>query len=1469
MEIVAATEIPVAANHTTDLGPWIYPRRNHGQKRRIRVVTPITPLARPGTPRPPREETKRWRPIKTQVKAIGPLTVSVPDSPISAPIVAVPSHTVSADKRAAIVEKKRSRNSKRSIDAKLNSQLKELQSYRPALASLVSELKPADQAAVAKRHAPKSIEEARDADLLMNASRGPQYVILQDSPGTTHIDNHASRRLTVAYRDYLVPCTTFYGFRRSIGDVHPEGLGISFEDGLKTVSLPVGLVAEVGAFWVGKACTHDNYAVSQSYLRNLVRRIDFSTPELEEDALLYGSFVGFNLRAAEREGMRRVVHGRSYGNRLFRLAKVAATAVAAACVPVVTASTSAVPNASVALSVTFALGVMATISTAGYIAWRVGALAEVPKPVALPFSKLSSVVSQCIDKVVRSEADLKVHVHANPERVNTAAARVVGVAVDGCAPVVIASNQVNMVKALKKRALAVPPPFDPAVRQDCIDWIIKYWPTLVAKPFHLSVPTDLDEYRSYVLKWIDGCNSKPKVKELYRATLCELLNQGITCHSDISPDLIWSWTKRESFVKTETVLKNEDASPRQILSATPQFIVLTAPFVSQVTGVIKSAWSGHKSLVYAPGRSNRELAVLATQREYDNHFNRDFNGYDSAQNEQHLRGEVRIYDLYGQPRGTKQLFLANTSIHGSSRLGVQFQFPYIRASGDPQTTQMNTVWNAGTDAYVYCSERALHPRDMTPDVYQVLAGGDDGVTQYDGPLIDWASRYAALGMPITGTHVTCLSRIEFLSCRLTRTSIGWVFVPKVGRALAKLAYSVRAMDKSQCPAIALGGALSFLHSSSGCPPLLAYIRAIIKKCGSVIPIRPQDEPWKMLSCWTGDPTPDTWADLWDTYSWTKELQQILEADLEFATLGQIIQSPAIQMLIDLDTSKDTPMFTRAWDEAEDDLLREAKSAHSWVRDLASEDGEAKNPGPGSESDFAAATREARNERILSTFAAKAGITDEAKDFVTICIDPFHDTQLNMPGYPDGSRDPIATQMVKASYSISVPTGITTGTWDVMIVNLPWVKNLKLATNALMGGTNTNPNNVVYYQSFSNTITAGGLLFIAVPTGTVFNPTISSPSSSVTYTSNPLNDTFTLGDHRVIANAFEVHNTTATLYRQGMCTTFSIPVPSIDTSGSCQEYSNNFGTFILKSYGVSVVQVPMWPQTLNAAVLTPGARQWTAEQGAYVVSRLQTDDVDVSCNGWAVQPFVNGGDSSSAGLNLGPIPTLDNYNATANVFGNVFWTNFEMSGALFTGLSLQSTLTVNQNLLVERHPDPSIVDLIVLARPPPCRDESALALYKHLATKLPTGVPVAMNGLGEWFADALSTAADFIAPVMSVLPGPLGAIGAGISGVNAAYKSGKGIGTQVKEGLSQAYQTNPYVDPLAGMSQPQRMLNVLSQSRQPNRRRTQRLAVRSANRELARDEAVVASTAPNQRVAQRQVAAMERIRSQGQRRRAGV
>jgi len=98
--------------------------------------------------------------------------------------------------------------------------------------------------------------------------------------------------------------------------------------------------------------------------------------------------------------------------------------------------------------------------------------------------------------------------------------------------------------------------------------------------------------------------------------------------------------------------------------------------------------------------------------------------------------------------------------------------------------------------------------------------------------------------------------------------------------------------------------------------------------------------------------------------------------------------------------------------------------------------------------------------------------------------------------------------------------------------------------------------------------------------------------------------------------------------------------------------------------------------------------------------------------------------------------------------------FLPGGAFFTGLSQQTTLTINYHVYVERFPDPSNADLIVLATPSPSFDPSCLELYSKTAINLPTGTMVKNNNAGQWLRNVADTLQEFGVPGMPLVKGAI-------------------------------------------------------------------------------------------------------------------
>jgi len=89
--------------------------------------------------------------------------------------------------------------------------------------------------------------------------------------------------------------------------------------------------------------------------------------------------------------------------------------------------------------------------------------------------------------------------------------------------------------------------------------------------------------------------------------------------------------------------------------------------------------------------------------------------------------------------------------------------------------------------------------------------------------------------------------------------------------------------------------------------------------------------------------------------------------------------------------------------------------------------------------------------------------------------------------------------------------------------------------------------------------------------------------------------------------------------------------------------------------------------------------------------------------------------------------------------------WNMTGAFFTGLAPGATFLIRTVFYVERFPSPDENDLVLVTKPSAKFDPLALEIYDHMVHNMPVGVPVADNGLGEWFYEAIKSAASLVLP----------------------------------------------------------------------------------------------------------------------------
>jgi len=450
---------------------------------------------------------------------------------------------------------------------------------------------------------------------------------------------------------------------------------------------------------------------------------------------------------------------------------------------------------------------------------------------------------------------------------------------------------------------------------------------------------------------------------------------------------------------------------------------------------------------------------------------------------------------------------------------------------------------------------------------------------------------------------------------------------------------------------------------------------------------------------------------------------------------------------------------------------------------------------------------ARSERVLDKIGAKLGLTDSGKQWLVAAVDPWHDTPLSVTGYPDVNEASSVVQVVKLSSTISAPSGVTTN-WDAHFHQFPWqrVSNASGGRYSnttggnqiagfgdfLVGGDGTTPAPVV-----NSTMNYGGFVVDTVAAGL---PTFQYQNTTSVVPFDSQLQPYLVGEYRIIGMGFEVINTTSELNIQGLTTVYRQPCASLD---SAQTILMTFGSTISGSTTSftagypSVLNTNSPPATTSEALLLDGSKQWKAKEGCYVVSTLSSDELPAGANN--VEPVLHLSTGDSSGYPWAAfIPHSSGNTAYKTLIvpvsaatyalsfisaGNSQFQNFNHSGAIFSGLSNTTTLQVNAIYYIERFPTQQDSALVVLARMSARDDCIARDLYSEIVREMPVGVPQRMNGMGEWFADAVSSALDFVAPVASAIPLPLAqTIGSGMKAVSGIAKS---LGSK-KEAAGQTY-----------------------------------------------------------------------------------
>lgn len=351
------------------------------------------------------------------------------------------------------------------------------------------------------------------------------------------------------------------------------------------------------------------------------------------------------------------------------------------------------------------------------------------------------------------------------------------------------------------------------------------------------------------------------------------------------------------------------------------------------------------------------------------------------------------------------------------------------------------------------------------------------------------------------------------------------------------------------------------------------------------------------------------------------------------------------------------------------------------------------------------------------------ISQETMDTIAMVTDPYHDKNLRLSGYPDGKTITSAVKRYAEQISINCPFVLESGdTWDFYIFTTPLHLQCQFQQKGTSGYTNSINGSIVpritlgplnvYYRHYG-------------PSGVGKGESYSAFGAKARET--------TPGPTRTVALAYELHNTTAEMFKSGSLTTFRNNVESI----RC-----DYKTMTASPTNISFTNILTLPDTLAQAQMLPNCRTWEAGDGVYSVS-LPTPDNPYSSQYFQNLSIFNGKDSPSP-VNIWLYSSeLETYVPS--------WSPISTTGTMssrFSSREVSFILDFRQILEIAPTVRSSVLPYATTA---PAHNPVFLKLYKRMFNSIEAGVPVHYNSAGEWFRRIVKLVRDNLSAVTHLLP----------------------------------------------------------------------------------------------------------------------
>lgn len=358
------------------------------------------------------------------------------------------------------------------------------------------------------------------------------------------------------------------------------------------------------------------------------------------------------------------------------------------------------------------------------------------------------------------------------------------------------------------------------------------------------------------------------------------------------------------------------------------------------------------------------------------------------------------------------------------------------------------------------------------------------------------------------------------------------------------------------------------------------------------------------------------------------------------------------------------------------------------------------------------------------------IPSQTMEYISMVTDPYHDRNLRVTGFPDGNTMMSAVKRYARQYSIACPFSLQPGeSWHFHIFTTPLHHITEFNSCQLVGNTISNLHN-------STDISRVGPVNIYYRHVNALGATIDTyfVPLGISEIANQTGDDST----RTVSLAFELHNTTAELFKAGSLTAYRLN--SVTTRS---DYMRSNGAVPPVYSPITFTHLTTIPDNLADANQLPNSRTWEASKGIYSVTLPSPN------NTYSSQFFQNIG--LSTGDPLGTRNYLIYAKDPSIHHPAPSWSPASCTGVMSSAFTnKEQTFTLDFRQVLEFAPTPLSETLPFATTAPEC-DLLFMKLYKRMINSIEPGVPVGFNSAGEWFRRILQLAKDQLPNLIHLLP----------------------------------------------------------------------------------------------------------------------